>query len=164
MTIGHQGTEKARAARVQRRLLTSSIVLALATLAGCAKGTTFTEPAASIGSPNSYFLEAASQTSDGKSINIDQAVFRGSSGWVAIHANGDGAPGVTIGVSKLLPPGKSVNIIVPLNETLRHSGPVFAVLHLKDNHNSTYEFPKADAPATFHGQVVVLKLQITVAN
>jgi len=110
----------------------------------------------------SYYLRASSQTGDGRTIVIDEADIRGSSGYVAIHADGDGAPGTTIGVSKLLPPGVSKHVKVLLSRRLPRSGVVFPMLHLEDNRNKTYDFPEGDAPATADAQIVVVPITITL--
>jgi len=114
------------------------------------------------GDKASFFLEASPQTSDGKTIKIDQAIFTGTKGWVGIHADAGGAPGPVIGVSKLLDAGTSSNITVTLDKPLTATAKVFPMLHLEDNNNTTYDFPNGDAPAKVGADVVVLPITITV--
>jgi hypothetical protein len=115
-----------------------------------------------MGTPATFYLKAAPQTSNGQAIVVDQVSFRGVDGYVAIHANGGGAPGPVIGVSKLLKAGLTSHITVVLTKPLSSSGTVFAILHLEDNHNATFDYPHADQAATLDGRVVVVAIPVTV--
>jgi len=115
------------------------------------------------GDKSSFFLAAASQSGDGKTLKISEAVFTGSKGWVAIHSDANGAPGPVIGVSKLLDSGTSTDITVTLDKPLTASAKVFPMLHLEDNNNTTYDFPNGDAPAKVGADVIVLPIEITVS-
>jgi hypothetical protein len=115
-----------------------------------------------MGTPGTFFLRAAPQSSNGKTIVVDQASFHGVDGYVAIHANGGGAPGPTIGVSQLLKAGVTTHITIALTKPLANSGTVFAILHIEDNHNTTFDYPRADQAATIDGRVVVIPVPVTV--
>jgi hypothetical protein len=115
-----------------------------------------------MGTPATFYLVAAPQTSNGKVITVDQVSFNGVDGYVAIHANGGGAPGPTIGVSRLLNSGVTSHITIALTKPLPNSGTVFAILHIEDNHNATFDYPRADKAATSNGRVVVVPISVTV--
>lgn len=140
----------------------TTLISLLIALGSCAPSSPPTRTPATFGSADTFFLKASPQTSDGKSVGIDEVVFRGTTGYVAIHANGNGAPGVTIGVSALLPAGTSTHVKVVLSKPLLSSGSVFAVLHLEDNGNKTFDYPHGDAPVSLNGQVVVVEITVTV--
>jgi hypothetical protein len=126
--------------------------------------TTAAAPAAQVtkGDKSSFYLAATDQMNDGKSVKVDEAVFTGSKGWVAIHSDAGGAPGPVIGVSKLLDAGTANDVVVTLDKPLTASAQVFPMLHLEDNNNTTYDFPNGDAPAKVGADVVVLPIKITV--
>ena len=113
------------------------------------------------GDKSSFYLAASSQSSDGKTIKVDEAVFQGS-GWVAIHSDAGGAPGPVIGVSKMVAAGTTNNIEITLDKPLTASAKVWPMLHLEDNNNTTYDFPNGDAPAKVGADVVVVPIDITV--
>ena len=113
------------------------------------------------GDKASFYLAASSQTSDGKTIKIDDATFQGT-GWVAIHSDAGGAPGPVIGVSKMLDSGTTSDLVITLDKPLTASAKVFPMEHLEDNGNTTYDFPNGDAPAKVGADVVVVGIDITV--
>jgi len=114
------------------------------------------------GDISSFYLAATDQMNDGKSVKVDEAVFTGTKGWVAIHSDAGGAPGPVLGVSKLLDAGTANDVVVTLDKPLTASAKVFPMLHLEDNNNTTYDFPNGDAPAKVGADVVVLPISITV--
>ncbi len=116
------------------------------------------------GGADTFMVKASPQRSDGRTVVIDEAIFRGAQGYVAIHNNGGGAPGPTIGVSDLLPDGVSTHVRVVLRRPLATSGTVFAMLHIEDDHNSSFDFPAGDQAANLGGRVVVVPLEVTVAK
>ena len=91
------------------------------------------------GDKASFYLEASPQSSDGKTLKIDQAICTGTKGWVAIHSGQPAAARPVIGVSKLLTPGTAFGITITLDKPLTASAKVFPMLHLEDNNNTTYD-------------------------
>lgn len=90
---------------------------------------------------------------DGTTLTVDQAVID-SAGWLAIHADNDGAPGPVIGTAPLLQ-GVNTNITVELSEAAES---VFPMLHYDTGEAGVYEFGTvegADGPVTVQGSVVV---------
>lgn len=112
----------------------------------------------------SFLLRAADQQGDGRTVRVAEAVFAGARGFVAIHADGGGVPGETLGVSPLLPQGSSRNVTVRLAKPLRASGYVFPMLHVDDDGNGRYDFPRADAPPQVTGNLVVLRIRVEVTR
>ena len=163
-----------------KMLLVSLSVLTLATACGSAAKTSVgsTNPTAGaastttpaqtqmpsqhVGAMTSFFLKAAEQHSDGKTVVVQDAVLTGSSGWVVVHEQTAGAMGKIIGESTLLPAGTTMAVTISLMHPLTASATVVAVLHLEDNHNTTFDFPKGDQPAKVGGAVVELPIQVNV--
>ena len=120
----------------------------------------------SIGDKSSFFLEAADETTSGKTIQIPDVVLKDSKGYVAIHADANGSPGPVIGVSDQLPSGETQDVHIKLTKRLTSSADVWPMVHLETNNNSTYDFgndPTQDGPAkTSSGGVVTIKVHIKV--
>jgi hypothetical protein len=115
-----------------------------------------------VGDKASFFLEAADQTSNGKTVKVPEVYLKGSKGYVAIHANANGAPGPVIGVSDLIPEGETEDIKIKLKQPLKDTADVWPMVHLEDNGNSTYDFPNGDGPAKVNNSVVVVKVHVKV--
>lgn len=159
----------------RRSLATICMMLALALIASaCAKAEKKAEEkgmefeSVTKGDRTSFFLAASGQQSDGKTIVIDEAVFTGTTGFVAIHADAGGAPGPVIGVSALLS-GASTGVTITLDKPLEANATVWPMLHV-DNGNGQYEFPTAgpdgkplDGPAKVGDDVVVAPIEIELA-
>lgn len=136
--------------------------------AGTGGGTT--PPAASpsasptsFGNASTFLLVAADQSSDGKTLVIDQAVFNGQNGFVAIHSDSGGAPGPVIGVTNLLDAGTHDDITITLTQPIEASATVFPMLHTDSDKDGKYTFPGPDGPAMVDNKVVVFPIKITVA-
>jgi hypothetical protein len=114
-----------------------------------------------IGDDATYSLEAADQTSGGKTIKVPE-VYLKDKAYIAIHADKDGAPGPVIGVSELLSAGEQKNVKIKLTTPLKDTAKVWPMIHVEDNNNSTYDFPNGDQPAQVDGKVVVVKINIKV--
>lgn len=116
----------------------------------------------STGAMSSSYIKAADQQSDGTKVVVEEVVLTGSSGWVAVQADNGGAMGDLLGVSRLLAAGTSMGATVTLTKPLTASGTVFLVLHLEDNHNSSFDFPNGDAPAKVDNKVVDVPVHVAV--
>lgn len=71
-----------------------------------------------------------------------------TNGFIAIHADANGAPGTVIGVSALLTVGPQANVSVPLNRASRKGEVLHAMLHVDADGDGKYTFPGPDVPAT----------------
>ena len=110
-------------------------------------------------------LDAADQSSDGKSVvvasvNLDAA---GETGWIALHTDVAGKPG-PVKYWVAVPSGASTNISIPTPGGIP-TGTYWPMLHVDDHAVGTYEFPKvagADLPVVSGGMVVMKKIAVTV--
>ncbi len=122
-------------------------------------------PSTSAPAAASGTLDAANQSSDGKSVvvasvSIDAA---GKGGWIALHTDVGGKPG-PVKYFVAVPAGASTKVVVPTPEGIP-SGDYWPMLHVDDHTVGTYEFPKvadADLPAMSGGKVVMKKITVTV--
>lgn len=113
-------------------------------------------------------LSVEDQTGDGTSVVV-ASVTLPAEGFIAVHADANGAPGPVIGHSALLEAGTSTDVDVPLDEALSGDATVWPMAHLDTNENGEYDFdPPAsteDGPATFaNGDVAVVALAYTVQS
>jgi hypothetical protein len=115
-----------------------------------------------MGAPATSYLKAAAQTSNGKTIVIVQVSSEGVERRVAIHANGGGAPGPTIGVSRLLQSRVTSHVTIVLTEPLSTTGTVLAVLHLEDNDNTTFDYPTPIRPPPWTAVSLRYQFRVTV--
>ena len=125
--------------------------------------TTEAEPAV-VDSPAS--IEVDGQASTGSTIVV-RSVDLPAAGFVVVHADNDGAPGMVIGHSDLLPAGVSTDVVVTLDKPLEGDAKVFPMAHVDANANGEYEFAPpddlTDVPAlTADGKVAVVGADITV--
>lgn len=136
-----------------------------------APATTTTEaPVTSAAGPATSPAEVSfdAQDSDGSSIVV-ASVTLPSPGFIAVHANSDGAPGPIIGHSDLLPEGTSTDVVVQLDTTMEATDLLFPMAHIDMDGNGEYEFtPPDDAvdiPAnTADGAVAVTGAEVTIAD
>jgi len=88
-------------------------------------------------------------------------------GFVAVHADADGAPGPVIGVSKLLAAGTSTDVEVIFEEPVEGSGKVFPMLHIDMDGDGEYTFMPPDNAIDLpglldSGEVAVVGVNLTV--
>ncbi len=147
---------------MRKALITVSAALACTALVGCGgdKGIKLGTDR-TVGNAATYSIEAADQTSNGKAIKLP-SVHTKDKGYIAVHADAEGAPGPVIGVSELLEAGETEDVRIKLTDRLDDSASVWPMLHIEDNGNTTYDFPNGDAPAKVDNQVVVVKIAVTV--
>lgn len=89
------------------------------------------------------------------SVNLER------SGWVTIHKEENNNPGTVIGVSTLMPSGKTDNVVVPLTITTRNNERVYVMLH-DDNGNGRFEYPGPDIPLKDSvGSIVMTRITIS---
>jgi len=110
-------------------------------------------------------LDAANQTSDGKSVTVASVSLKagGKGGWIALHTDVNGKPG-PVKYFVAVPAGASNKVVIPTPEGIP-SGDYWPMLHVDDHMVGTYEFPKvagADLPAMSNGMVVMKKITVTV--
>lgn len=122
-------------------------------------------PSTSAPAAASGALDAANQSSDGKSVVVDSVSIdaAGKGGWVALHTDVGGKPG-PVKYFVAVPAGASTKVVVPTPEGIP-SGDYWPMLHVDDHAVGTYEFPKvagADLPAMSGGKVVMKKITVTV--
>lgn len=105
-------------------------------------------------------LDAADQTSDGKSIKVSTVNITGSTGFIAIHADASGQPGPVVG-HVAIPEGDSKDVVVTLDAPIT-TGAYWPMLHLDAGTLGTYEFPGPDGPVKSGADIVMKKINITV--
>jgi len=110
-------------------------------------------------------LDAANQTSDGKSVTVASVTLKagGKGGWIALHTDVSGKPG-PVKYFVAVPSGASNKVVIPTPEGIP-TGDYWPMLHVDDHMVGTYEFPKiagADLPAMSNGMVVMKKITVTV--
>jgi len=110
-------------------------------------------------------LDAANQTSDGKSVTVASVTLKagGKGGWIALHTDVNGKPG-PVKYFVAVPSGASNKVVIPTPGGIP-SGDYWPMLHVDDHMVGTYEFPNvagADLPAMSNGMVVMKKITVTV--
>lgn len=143
-------------------------VLGLVILGACgsdSKSSTTAAPAAPAGSAApgaavSGALDAADQTSDGKTITVSTVNITGSSGFIAVHADASGAPGPVVGHAAI-PEGDSTSVVITLDTPIT-TGAFWPMLHTDGGTIGTYEFPGPDGPVKTGADVVMKKITVTV--
>jgi plastocyanin len=85
-------------------------------------------------------------------IVVENAVSPGP-GWIVIHADNDGVPGLVLGHTSLQE-GENSEVVVEVDSESR-TDRLYAMLHTDEGEVGTYEFPGPDAPVTADGTVVV---------
>lgn len=133
-----------------------------ATVAGC--GSTpppanLTSTRVSFGSHSSYQIVAGDQHSAGGNVVITQVTLA-KAGYIAIHADVNGAPGTVLGVSPLLSNGTHDNVVVHLSQPAHAGTKVMPVVHVESKGDTSFDYPKDDPPATVEGRVVVITIQV----
>ena len=111
-------------------------------------------------------ITADAQDSDGTSVTV-ASVTLPAPGFVAVHADNDGAPGAILGNSELLPAGESTDVVVSFDEPLTDNQTAFPMAHVDVNDNGVYEFNGSDVtidqPATTEdGMIAVIPVELTV--
>jgi hypothetical protein len=105
-------------------------------------------------------LDAADQTSDGSTLSVSTVSITGASGFIAIHADADGAPGPVVG-HVAIPEGDSTDVSIPFDATAA-TGAYWPMLHLDAGTVGTYEFPGPDGPVKSGSDIVMKKITLTV--
>ena len=80
-------------------------------------------------------------------------------GWIAIHADNNGAPGPVLGHAAVKD-GENDNVVVTLAAAGR-TPTLYAMLHTDAGVVGTYEFPGPDVPVTVNGAVVTPAFKAT---
>jgi len=111
-------------------------------------------------------LEAVDQEGLGLGLVV-ASVTLPAQGFVAVHADADGAPGPVIGVSKLLAAGTSTDVEVIFDEPLEGSGKVFPMVHIDLDSDGKYTFMPPDNAIDLpglseSGDVAVAGINLTV--
>lgn len=127
-----------------------------------AAGVTRTGDAVELGDPSSFLVRLSPQESDGTSVVVDEVVITGSTGFVAVYSDGDGAPGRLLGASDVLEAGSTTDVVVELDEPLEETAVLHAMVHLDDDGNGRLDFPAHDAPATDGTGIVVVAAEVSV--
>lgn len=155
--------------RVGARLVWPALMLvSFSLLSGCGGGDGSGGKAISIGKPVERgdnklgkVIASPQRVANGSYVVIDKVVLP-KGGYVAIYADGKGAPGRRLGVSKLLSAGTTKNVRVTLNPKLTSKTVVHAMLHAEDNKDKTFDFPKHDAPLGSGGGVIEAAFKVEV--
>jgi len=85
-----------------------------------------------------------------------------AAGYVAVYTDGNGAPGVEAGASKLLPAGSSRSVRIKVSRDL---GPrAWVLIHREDNGNDSFDFPTADQPIQTPTGVLATQIDLKTSN
>jgi len=103
-------------------------------------------------------VEVSDQDIVNGTVTIDSVVSDGP-GWIVIHADDNGSPGVVIGQSAVQD-GENMDVEVEIDVDMA-TETLYAMLHIDAGVEGTYEFPGADSPATVDGEVVVASFMVT---
>lgn len=109
-----------------------------------------------------FYLRAADQPGDGRSVAVEDVTFSQGTGWVVVHADVGDAPGPILGVSSQQVTGHHVNVVVTLKARLPISSNLFVMLHTEDNGNGAFDYPQSDQPAQVEGQIVMVPIYLKV--
>lgn len=136
--------------------------LALGACGSDSKASTTVAPAgtAAPGAAVSGSLDAADQTSDGKTITVSAVNITGSSGFIAVHADASGGPGPVVGHAAV-PEGDSTSVVITLDAPIT-TGAYWPMLHTDAGTIGTYEFPGPDGPVKSGADIVMKKITVTV--
>ena len=111
-----------------------------------------------------FYVRAADQQGDCRSVLVEEATFAQQSGWIVIHSSVAGGPGPILGVSTLQTAGRHSNVIVNLKAPLTASTYLFVMLHTEDNNDGTFDYPTSDQPAQLNGQIVMVQIYLKVGQ
>lgn len=99
----------------------------------------------------------------------DQAIVNGTvtvprvysqiSGWMVIHAEDNGKPGIVIGHSKL-DAGVNTDVVVNIDVS-KATNKLYAMLHVDLGEEGIYEFPGDDVPEKLEEQVLAVAFTVT---
>jgi hypothetical protein len=106
-------------------------------------------------------IDAADQTSDGKTITVSSVNVTGSSGFIAVHVDTAGAPGPVVGHATI-PEGDSKDVVITLDTPVATGVSLWPMLHTDAGTIGTYEFPGPDGPVKSADGVVMKKITVTV--
>jgi len=111
-------------------------------------------------------LEADDQEGLGLGVSV-ASVTLPAQGFIAVHAEADGAPGPVIGHSDLLPAGTSTDVEIIFDEPLEASAKVFPMAHIDMDGDGQYTFMPPDnaidLPALLdNGDIAVVAVNLTV--
>src|SRR4249920_2633852 len=98
-------------------------------------------------------IDVADQSSDGTTITVDAVNITGSAGFIAVHADADGAPGPVVGHAAI-PEGDSSKVVITLDAPVT-TGSFWPMLHLDAGTVGTYEFPGPDGPVKSGSDIVM---------
>ena len=103
-------------------------------------------------------LAARTQKVVAKAVIVD-SVTLSAPGYVGVYDDGNGAPGIRLGETALLPKGVHRNVSVHLSKKPTGKS-VYVIAHREDNKNSHLDFPSGDAPFVSTTGVVLVKVAI----
>ena len=91
-----------------------------------------------------------------------------ANGFIAVHADADGAPGAVIGHSDLLQAGDSTDVVVTLDEAITASTTLWPMVHIDIDGDGVYTFAPPDnvidVPGiTADGMVAVLAVDVSIS-
>ena len=109
-------------------------------------------------------ITADDQSGDGTTVVV-ASLDLPTAGFIAVHADDNGAPGAVIGNTEILPAGESTDVEVPITEVISGTVTVWPMAHVDTNGNETYDFAPPDVtddgPALVEegGDVAVLPIE-----
>lgn len=109
-----------------------------------------------------YYVRAADQQGDGRSVVVEDVTFSQVIGWVVVHSDVGDAPGPILGVSSQQAAGHHVTVVVTLTAPVTVSSNLFVMLHTEDNGDATFDYPRSDQPAQLDGQIVMVPIYLRV--
>lgn len=92
----------------------------------------------------------------GNSVTIQEVSLADTTGYVVIHKDAEGRPGLIIGHSALLPVGNYQNVAVDLATPMADKNSYFVMLH-KDNGDSLYNITEDQPLKDDTGNIIMIK-------
>jgi hypothetical protein len=106
------------------------------------------------------------QSGNGTTLTVGSATISGTDGWIAVHRDdGSGKPQVPQSIGQApLRESENTDVVVTLDEPVRSSQTLYAMIHADDPADGRYTFPNGDPPVEVNGKVVVEPLQYTIVD
>lgn len=117
------------------------------------------------GDRSSFYVAAADQASDGRSLVVDEVVLIGGYGWIAVHAQVHNGLGPILGHSQRLPAGTSRIVTATLDSPIQASlATVLVMVHRDTDGNESFDYPSADGPASLpDGTSVMVPIRLSIS-
>lgn len=103
-------------------------------------------------------VTVSDQPIENGTVTVDSVVSDGP-GWIVIHSEADDAPGPSIGYAAV-EDGENEDVVVEIDVDLA-TETLYAMLHADTDEIGVFEFPDADPPVEFEGEIVMQAFTVT---